>query len=215
MLVPPKTLLLLLLSHLPPLLASLRPVCVGSIDLIPPGLATDCRAALHMMPLKNLLYNGDNPPSFSLPPTARTPHFTIPNDFRSGNCVISITKIRAQAYASAQQTPAPPVYAASAMYFNVWPALRRGAEEIIKACFHRQLVNDVGTVHVHCEIERTVWKFRVVVEAVPEIAERERKWRQLVHGVGGPDFSKGVGWGQLRGVQRPSLNPPLRRMSSS
>lgn len=97
------------------------------------------------------------------------------------------------------------------MYFNVWPALRRGAEEIIKSCFDKQLFNKWGTVHVSCVIEGTGWWFQVVVEAGPEISKQERNWWQLVQKVEGLQLGKEV----ISKVNRPALTPPLRRTRSS
>jgi len=188
------SLLFFLLCDLLPILAEPNSVCIAANE--PSYLATRCRRALRKMPSNKLIYNGDDPPSFNLPPIVRFQHHLIPKEFRSGNCIISVAKYPWNLHVSLGEFPPPPVYAASAMYFTVWPELKKGAEKIIKTCFEGQGHNRSGSLYVPCEIEGRVWKFRVAVGAVDGFSAREREWQEKMKQTAG--FRKPSSSGVLR-----------------
>jgi len=104
-----------------------------------PLLIADCIAAINMIPDGNVQYNGDDPPTFSLPHTARRPRRELPALFRARSCMIVVTNYRfpprrVNSHHSQGPPGTRPGYPASAMFFRVWPAVKATATAVVEMC---------------------------------------------------------------------------------
>ncbi|MCJ1246164.1 hypothetical protein MMC30_003369 [Trapelia coarctata] len=143
----------------------------------------DCTAALAMIPngTEGLAVDphiaGDGiPPKFidlHFPPGVRNRNYFLPAAFRSGSCMILVRGVRLpwnQWLKDQVGPPRPPVKAASAMHFIVWPQVRRLATEIVQTCTRKSKPGRGwgGMAHTSSQLgEHTDpggrWKFRYTV----------------------------------------------------
>jgi len=122
----------------------------------------DCLQALAKIPSGNLDYQGDSPPSFRLPESARPPKRCFPNVFDVGTCEIAIRRI-------GPPPGPPPVYTAHVMYFDVWPAFKAAAQDIMNTCVPERGRPEFGRTIESVVIEGRSWNFEVMVWDISRI----------------------------------------------
>ncbi|MCJ1381946.1 hypothetical protein MMC17_005058 [Xylographa soralifera] len=109
-----------------------------------PRLVADCHAALNMIPVGTITFDGVNrrPLHFTLPPNARDPKILAPAMFRSGHCAISVLPYR---YQDNVHIASPiPDDAASMLYFRLFPTARELAQGIINTCLPEEQTGCTG-----------------------------------------------------------------------
>ncbi|MCJ1249232.1 hypothetical protein MMC30_006455 [Trapelia coarctata] len=148
-----------------------RPLCTNSPEGTPCILKNknDCLGALEMIPSGQLALDPAHPGDRYQPQPidlafhqGRQRKFFLPAAFRFGNCVIS-----AEAVYSATQ-PRPPTKAASAMYFTVWPNVRKSAAHIIEQCSLIPFDRTAGWVTTKSRLGQWEFAYKVTVTGTPK-----------------------------------------------
>jgi hypothetical protein len=133
--------------------------------MYPPPTA-DCLEALAKIPSGNLDYQGDSPPSFRLPEDARPPKRELPHSFEAGKCEIAIRRV-------GPPPGPPPVYAAHVLYFDLWPAVKAAAQDVIHTCVHGTYPSsgkpNSGLTRESVMIEGRSWNFSIKVHGLSKL----------------------------------------------
>lgn len=126
----------------------------------------DCHAALKLIPsltadLHGQLSGGKPPLTFEPPIRHPSGHYLIPAVFQSGHCAIGVLplqKYNRYADTGTPFPPRPPHYAASALYYQVWPNVKIQAEKLLIAC-------PIGGGHIHTKslLEGSWFPYKVSV----------------------------------------------------
>ncbi|MCJ1404000.1 hypothetical protein MMC11_007224 [Xylographa trunciseda] len=99
-----------------------------------------------MIPDGTITFDGVNrrPLHFTLPPNARDPKVLAPAMFRSGHCAISVVPHddRDDTHRPLQ----PPSDAAAVLYFKLFPAAKKLAQEIIERCLPEERAGYAGGI---------------------------------------------------------------------
>ena len=123
----------------------------------------DCQAALSMIPNGRLEFTGTIgiPLNFNLPAHARKPFSRV---FRAGTCTIIAYRPRFNPNQQVYLPPPQPKYAATAMYFIVWPGIRKAAEGVLKNCLLTEKRGfNGGVAKVDIEVEGVTRKYGVIL----------------------------------------------------
>ncbi|MCJ1246482.1 hypothetical protein MMC30_003690 [Trapelia coarctata] len=135
--------------------------------------ATDCYAAIDMIPSGDLLVEGDfsidsnGAPILNmlLPPSARARKFYMPAIFRSGNCMVRVV---ADVSRRKLMRPNPPEFknAASKMYSIVWPNVRAQATKVVQQCFEQKQGMQYmhGTVKTESLLGKVWFPYKITIE---------------------------------------------------
>lgn len=126
----------------------------------------DCHAALKLIPsltadLHGQLSGGKPPLTFEPPIHTPSGPFLIPAVFQSGDCAIGVLplqKYNRYADTGTPFPPRPPHYAASALYYQVWPNVKVQTEKILIAC-------PIGGGHIYTKsvLEGSWFPYKVTV----------------------------------------------------
>lgn len=178
MLTAPLSLLTILLSCYTTPIACKKIACAEAPAGELKPTSADCRAAIALIPDGTIAPDGsipnpNEPLNFLLPPRARG-KIPFPAAFRSASCEVIVGRPFME-YASAadplqppQHTPAIPK-PATAMYFDIWPDVRRGAQSIVRECMQATGPQLVGTLMVQSTVGGR--KFTTVVRVTGRKAD--------------------------------------------
>lgn len=148
-----------------------KPLCMDSEEGTPCILrmANECRAAIDMIPSGSLAidpaYPGNrdqpNPIDLAFHP-GRHRKFLLPAAFRSGDCLVQVEAVYLP------RRPHPPTNAASAMYYIVWPNVRKMAKKIIWQCSLIPLDRTSGYAITKSKLGTWEFAYKVTVKGIPK-----------------------------------------------
>lgn len=122
----------------------------------------DCQAAKNLIPDGSISLGGDisKPLKLHLPPNACELKYRVPAIFRSGSCMITV-----EAFWSTNRPP--PEKGASALYFTLWPEVKKAAAEVIKHCLVWKYAYNAGNVNTAVELGGQKLSYWIYVMPTP------------------------------------------------
>lgn len=130
-----------------------------------------CRAAIDIIPSNTTSFdpaspgerNQAHPLDVHLTHPSRNRQFFLPAAFRSGTCVVIVEPN----YRQPPVAVPPPLQAASIMYFQIWPAVKRAATLITERCQLRNRWGDVGRFNARILLDGHWFYYSVMVRPAP------------------------------------------------